>query len=458
MEEANLARWWAPRALWHLRMPPGERETARELDREQNRRLDPGADERIGLRKLWAVEFYTPRYIDKLIEASRRFRWHGGSGMFERPDMSEWLAQARERGHGWREVGSLGGGVGGEPNLVQLPAGVERLEGHLGVISHGLVTFVVAFTYEKEAAAAIDSALRRPRWTQSKRTAKGWGHHGPSGQKFNDIRRIRKERVQEATAWFREHAPGVFVSEGFAGVLPTCELLTFREATPFPPVEDRNSASVEYLQCLAVFFRGETVWSVRDKPGVKLRIPRGLPWEGPPNHLVLTAKESDWDGKGGLADEAVSSMLSWIGTTYLVQGFGDTTREIRYAVASSPVAGPGSAIKALRRSDCAELAPVMEELATGVRGPYGGLNRLMVNGQQGEERPIAKGLVKAVTEMSARQRDSYRDASAEMSQLCSLLLQRRMAWLTWLMAGLAVVELWEEGWSVLQMIGKHLGP
>ena len=460
MEHPDLPRWSWLRALWRLRMPARERDTARDMDKDQNSRFVPPADERIRAPKLWAVEFYSPRYIKELMERFRRLGWYGRTGMFEPPHMSQWLADARQRGHGWRTVAALARGDdrSSKDNVLQLPAGVQRADGYLGVVSPALVAFAVCFTYDDESSAAIEAALRRPRWTRSKLTAKGWQHYGPPGQKFEDIRRIQKERVDAAAAWLCEHTPGVFTSGRFDAQLPTCELLTFREATPFPLPEAQDEATREYLQMLTVFFRHELLWSVQDKPNVNLSLPRGLPFEGPLNRLVLASKESDWGG-GILDNETVSRILAGVATTCLVQGFGDATTEVRYSIASSPAAGPGSAIRALRRSECAELAPVMEELATRPTGLKQGLNRLLVSDRQGSPRgPVADPYIRALGEVAGQRRDHYRDACAEMSQLCSLLLQRRVAQLTWLLAVLAVVALWEDGSSLVKTIAGYLWP
>ena len=198
---------------------------------------------------------------------------------------------------------------------------------------------MVCFTYEDEHSGEVEDALRRPRWTRSRLTQTGWQHYGPPGQKFDDIWSQREERAHRVAAWFSKYVPGVFTSGGFDAKLPTCELLTFREAMPFPLPEEPDPATRECLQMLGVFFRSGLVWSVADKPGVKLRLPHGIPGERPAHHLVLTSKESDWRAGPALDNETVSRILAGIGTTYLVQGFGDMTREVRYSVASSPVAG-----------------------------------------------------------------------------------------------------------------------
>ncbi len=87
-----------------------------------------------------------------------------------------------------------------------------------------------------------------------------------------------------------------------------------------------------------------------------------------------------------------------------------------------------------------------------------GLNRLVASDGQGN--PVGRvddRYANAVSRLAAKQRDGHRDASAEMSQSCSLLLQRRIGRLTWVLAGLAVVAAWKEGSSLLQAIGEYLG-
>ena len=424
-------------------MSAAERKSARELDEQNNSRLVLPDDEQIRIPKLWAVEFYPPRHAENFLERFRRLGWEGRRGMFEPPSVSEWLADARRQGHGWRQVPRYGPGHRDVGTLdgVRLPAGVREAKGYLGVVSPSLAAFVVCFAYEPDDSAAVEKALRRPRWTRSILTRTGWQHYGPPGQKFADILAMREKRGQAASAWFRKHVPGVFTSGRFSGRLPTCELLTFAKATPFPVSEEIDPATTEYLQALTVFFRGPMVWSMADRPSVKLRLPRGLAFEGPISHYVLTAKQPDWPVE---TDEMVSRIVAWLGIPHLLQGFGDTTLNVRHSVASSPVAGPRSAIQALRRSQCSELAPVLDELASWPNGRARDLDKLRRGEPEKSASPVAEAFVELVRAEAVKRRDEYRDAFAEMSNLCSLLLQRRVELLTWVLIAIAIaVAVWE---------------
>lgn len=119
MNNANWPRWRLLGDLWRLRMPSSERATARELDELNNSRLVLSPEERIRVPNLWAIEFYSPRYLKTLLESLRRFTERRRIGMFEAPDMSEWLRHTRKSGHGWRRTGPFA-------DALRLPVGGRK--------------------------------------------------------------------------------------------------------------------------------------------------------------------------------------------------------------------------------------------------------------------------------------------------------------------------------------------
>ena len=112
--------------------------------------------------------------------------------------------------------------------------------------------------------------------------------------------------------------------------------------------------------------------------------------------------------------------------------------------ATAPCHSPNRPVRALRRSQCSELAPVLDELASWPKGQARDLDKLRGADPEKSASPIAEAFVELVRAEAVKRRDEYRDAFAEMSNLCSLLLQRRVELLTWALIAIAITAaVWE---------------
>ena len=238
---------------------------ARALTSEQNLRTTPPEDERIALRCLWAVEFYSPSHIDGLVGGLRKIGWSGERDLFESEDPVSWLSRTRRHGDGgWKTLGFLVS-PGADKDLTgvvrngPLPDGVEYCHASIAVLTPSLVAVAVCFTFSQEKSTVFEDVLRRDRQPISKKTQRGWEHYLPPSQKGNDVRQARKELVALAAAWFSDNLPGIFSSGLMSSDVPTCELLTLRQAEPIPCKTDDDPVAREYLMMLGVYW-GTDSW------------------------------------------------------------------------------------------------------------------------------------------------------------------------------------------------------
>lgn len=81
---------------------------ARENDLEENARTTPPTDEFIDLRCIWAVEFYTPAHVSRLIAGFRDLVWdtEAFGGL---PSPVQWIQRRNQRlfGGGWLNLGVI---------------------------------------------------------------------------------------------------------------------------------------------------------------------------------------------------------------------------------------------------------------------------------------------------------------------------------------------------------------
>jgi len=155
--------------------------------------------------------------------------------------------------------------------------------------------------------------------------------HRPRHQKAASIRAIRAELRKSVADWFRANLPGLFSGGILAGQFPTCELLTLRDARPFPLASDHEADPGEWLR-LFDLRDSIDVWVAGELPGVRFAWPL---WRGEETqlHATLAAKEDDFSsgmlngyGEGRHArflytDSHMNTLLSRWALLGVVEGF-----------------------------------------------------------------------------------------------------------------------------------------
>ena len=286
-------------------------------DPGQNSQYTPPAGEEIELCCMWATEVYTPAHTESLTEALRNFDQQTQPTTFGSEDLVSWFKSTQRHLYG-RSAVNLGiwapKGRTSPPifntRTVGLPDSVEYASGMMFSMSPTLTCIVVRFVFDWAMSKSYDAALKLDRETFLTPTPRGSQIHLPMTQKSDDIWRLRSELSELAETWFRENIPGVFSSGTDGCGIPTCELVTFREAVPFPATGD--SMPHLYLSLLGVHHDWGT-WKYSNMPGLRFGF-HNPPGRGPRHHATLAVNLKDWWEVDPNRDrgDAKSSLLSYV--------------------------------------------------------------------------------------------------------------------------------------------------
>ncbi len=337
---------WFPSAhdtAWKL-------EINRRDDQRKNAKTTPPEDEYVDLRCVWAVEFYPPSHVDKLLDNFRKLGW-GRDERLGRHDPSEWLRDASQHGFegsafnlGIIASSESAGAFLPRARTAPMPDCVHHAIGYLYSLTPSLLCVVMCFVFEESFRARIDRALRTQRETIRTRLRTPYSYRvsGPEMQKVREIERIRDESASLAGNWFREHLPGVFSSGLLDNELPTCELVTLRKAEPFPKKDCEMPQAPGYLSVLSLDFAPD-LWRGRQNTGLKFAsfLKRGDRYR----HSALTIREKDLDDKqlkawGGLnqltsyIDNTVHGLVGIYALWHLLEGYIRSLNKIRSALAT----------------------------------------------------------------------------------------------------------------------------
>ena len=267
----------------------------RQRDLEENLETTPPRDERVELHCIWAVEFYTPSYADKLLASLNALGWDR-ERFPGRDTPQSWVKKSRQnpRGGAWINLGIIRTPEDQRPwplrdRTAQLPEHVHYAKGSLYSVTPSLTCAVICFVFEESYQGRLEEALRTERKTFTRPTARGHQMLIPSVQKEEEVRSIRQECATGALTWFRRNLPGIF-SEGLLdNELPTCELVTLRKQEPFPKRDDEEPPP-EYLRILDLDFSTST-WTNPAKPQLKFAL--NLMRRNSEHHSVFTLRVPD---------------------------------------------------------------------------------------------------------------------------------------------------------------------
>ena len=324
---------------------------ALEFDRKENAEPTPSDDEHIALRCVWAVEFYPPSYVNKLLDSFQKLGWD------KRDDPHAWVNNTRRYfdGSGSFNLGTIATAEkSGTPlaggRTAPLPPGVDYAVGHLHRITPSLICIVMCFVFNAPFRDEFDQILRTAKKTFKMRLPYPLEFRisTPRVQKIEEISRIRDESVRLAANWFRAQLPGVFSSGLLDNELPTCELVTLRRAEPFPKRDGETPQAPGYLSVLRLD-SSRDLWRGKEHPDMKF-----TPFVNSDNrldywererirryHSTLAVREGwayraarDWSESDTLyTDSVVGSMIAFQATLHLLEGYSQKRNEFRDTLA-----------------------------------------------------------------------------------------------------------------------------
>ena len=286
-------------------------------DDRQNAESTPPPEEEIELCCVWAAELYTHAHTENLTQTLRNFDQETEPTTSSSEDLASWFKGTQRHLYGrsainlgiWAPKGRAAPQIF-NTRKVGLPDPVEYASGMMFSVSPTLTCIVVRFVFSEEMSNCYDSALKLDRETFLTPIPRGSSIHLPTTQKGDDIWRLRSELSELAQTWFRENLPGVFSSQMDELAMPTCELVTFREAIPFPGVD--ASVPPLYLRLLGLDHDWGT-WKYAGLPELRFGF-HNPPGRGPRHHATLAINLRHWwevDPNRQLRD-AKSSLCSYV--------------------------------------------------------------------------------------------------------------------------------------------------
>ena len=326
-------------------------ERYRSHDADGNAESEPPSDEVINLRCIWAVEFYTPSQISKLLRGFEKLGWNTDDSLGVDHNPVLWIQRTRESaaGGGWLNLGPIqrpgGGRLFGFDRKAPLPTGVEYALATMYSLTSSITCIVIGFVLDKTQNRRFEQALRRKRqtYTMPLRGRRRRGHQimGPGTQKETDIRTLRTEMRELAADWLRAHLPGVFASGILAGEYPTCEFLTLCNTPPFPPHSARDHRKDEWLRILSVDY-DLYAWRAEKLRGLKFSWPLSSDIHHR-FHAVIATREDDFSDETlqhsslvFYVDQFVNAMLSRWALVGVLSGFERYLNNVRDSAAFKP--------------------------------------------------------------------------------------------------------------------------
>ena len=445
----------------------GELESSRKFDPKENAETCPPDDEFIDLCCMWAVEFYTPAHVDKLLAGLRKMEIKNRSGI--RPSPISQIQEWRQSSHsnGWMDLGTI-------RHPGSFPPPVQYATGGLFSLTSSLTCIVIGFVFEEDFSTQFDEALRKNRQTYSKPFGRGYTTYSPQTQKTNHICQIRAEITELAARWFRENLPGLFSSGILEGDLPTCELVTLQKAEPFPlrSKDNTDQSAYHYLSILDMHSTFNA-WRSENTPDLKFTDSRN---RGPRYHSILAIKKSDSDKSVLIKhiDRQIQHLLSRWAILPLLEGYGQHLNAIRDSALFRPKSRQSSTkiLETLSHHvSYIDIAAVTADLISYTQQPSSFSRGLGTFKPCEEHRyeadyTLDKALCSAIEERAIWLKKTDQSLRDHLTQYGSSLgakenvrLQRTIRFLTWVILVLTVVLSWPElqkFWSVISQWLRNL--
>jgi len=278
--------WRAPRSarrarrrIEYWRFAIRSRLTRKRLLREEAERVDawgvdnpstvPPVGEHLLWPALWMVEVFLPTHAEGLARSIKALGWDEEGGM-GRSDALQWLREARA--HGGPSSISPGsflsplplaaGSIALAPRI-EIPQAFRSLVPTFIQLGPGVTVLVARFTLGEQERSCLEDALRQP--AKARAQARGWTGHQVTPASMVRLERLgaERERVRGAAAgWLAGNLRGVFAERGSQP--PSWDLIT----SEHEPLSPRELAPDDWRQGLGLGF-GTDRWTF-DPPNEKL--------------------------------------------------------------------------------------------------------------------------------------------------------------------------------------------
>ena len=365
--------------------PKGHLQSIRQRDPDQNAKNSPPTDEFIDLCSIWAIEFYTPSHMDRLLSSLEHLGWAEGDSR----NPVSWLQHrdATQFGQSWMPLGPVIPRNVPDPFTTRslradLPAHVQCAYGDIYCVTPSLVAIVFEFTFDEEYSRILDNALRQERKSYVTPIPEGHRIHNPGSQRVAHIQNIRKDASGLIANWFSTNIPGLCSAGLLDGEFPTCEFVSLRKAQPFPTRQERGDDFLWYLFHLGMS-NSHGTWQSADLPALRFS-PSSDDRHTARFHSMLSINEVSWreqDPKEGDSfgresriydmHHRVTNVLGIWWIVVLLEGYANHFKKLRNSEFLRP-RKHGAKLDALRRigdsvSYSVDIAAVTAELTSLVR-------------------------------------------------------------------------------------------
>ena len=468
------------------------RDYYREKDPTINAETTPPEDEHVDLHCMWAVEFYTPSHVDKLVDNLKKLGWDQNE-FPGRESPASWVRITRQHSEGgsWLYLGTIRSGDDRRQwpprdRTASLPMYVRHARGGIYSFTPSLTCIVMCFVFEDNFRCRIDQALRRCRQTFTRSVSRHREFLDPERQKTEEVRLLRHECVNLAARWFRENLPGVFSSGLLGDQLPVCELVTLHKAEPFPDREGKEYTPSRYMRVLDLEF-SPSVWRTKDIPSLKFSLE--LSGQNPEYLSMSVARDAEVEGAKPLeAYSGLPGLATYVDSTYremigkvairpLLDGYSRRLNELRDAVTARirrpSRRRPSHTLQALVDNVAydVDIEAVTSDLIASTEDSssfYRDLSRFEPCFEWQSRGTLAEVFQPVSNRHAVRLKQTAQSLRDHLTQFGSLIAaaedvrtQRRILWLTVIVAGLAVVTFFSSDadsalvdW--LQDIWRHL--